>query len=56
MTDPQHTPTISMQVVKLEDGTFGVSLIVAGLSSQAQAEAAMAHMERQLCGQEIRSN
>ena len=56
MDKANQPPTISMQVVKLEDGTFGVSLIVAGLSSKSQAEAAMAHMERQLCGQEIRAN
>jgi hypothetical protein len=47
-------PTISMKWVRYDEGHFGVELVVTGLESQQQAETAMAHMERQLCGTEIK--
>lgn len=45
--------TITMRWLKHGDGSFGVELLVNGLTSEAQAEAAMAHLQRTLCGQEI---
>ena len=50
------TPTFSMQPVRYEDGSWGVTVQVTGLTSKQQAEAAMAHMERLFCGQEISTN
>lgn len=50
---PAPRPTISMHWIRLEDGSYGVQLLVTGLSSQAQAEAAMDHMQQLMCGQQI---
>lgn len=49
-------PTFSMQPVSYPDGSWGVSVQVTGLASKQQAEAAMAHMERLFCGDEIKTN
>ena len=60
--EPQQTtisslqPTLSMQPVCYEDGSWGVSVMVTGLASQQQAEAAMLHMQELFCGPEIVSN
>jgi ubiquinone/menaquinone biosynthesis C-methylase UbiE len=56
MNEHSLKSTISMQVVTFPDGSFGVSLMVTGLQSQQQADAALAHMERMFCGQEIGGN
>jgi hypothetical protein len=45
--------TISMRPVRYEDQSWGVELIVSGLSSEQQAEAAMQHMQRLFCAGEI---
>lgn len=50
------TPTISMEVVKDGSGSYGVSLLLTGLHSQQQAEAAIAYMQQIFCGQEIRGD
>lgn len=47
------TPIISMHWMKSEDGSYGVELLLTGLVSQAQAEAAMRFMESPLCGNQI---
>jgi len=49
-------PTFSMQPVKYEDGSWGVSVQVTGLASEQQAEAAMAHMQKLFCGAQINEN
>jgi len=49
-------PTISLSKVQHDDGSFGVELIVSGLTSEAQANAAMDHLERTLCGPEFSLN
>ena len=60
MTHPKTsvgpTPTFSMQPVRYDDGSWGVSVQVTGLASKQQAEAAMQHMQRLFCGAEISSN
>lgn len=49
----EPSPTISMRPVLYEDGSFGVELTMTGLTSQQQAQAAILHMQRLFCGQEI---
>ena len=49
-------PTFSMQPVKYEDGSWGVSVQVTGLTSEQQAEAAMQHMQKLFCGAPISEN
>lgn len=46
--------TISMRPVRYEDGSYGVELTVTGLANEQQAEAAMQHMERLFCAEEIK--
>lgn len=56
---PVHSnfaPTISMRSIELPEGGYAVELIVSGLPNKQQAEAAMAHLERMLCGSEIKTN
>jgi hypothetical protein len=55
-TQQSAMTTISMRWLKHEDGSYGVELLVSGLTSEAQAEAAMVHLQRTLCGQEISTN
>ena len=45
-----------MQPVKYEDGSWGVSVQVTGLTSEQQAEAAMQHMQNLFCGAQINEN
>jgi hypothetical protein len=52
---PPASPTISMQTVAYEDGSFGVNLYMTGLVSQAHADAAYEFISRQLCGDEIKT-
>lgn len=52
----QPAPTISMQVVTYEDGTYGVSVFLTGLQSEQGAQHALSHMERMFCGQEIKES
>lgn len=47
---------LSMQPVKYEDGSWGVSVQLTGLVSEQQAEAAMQHMQKIFCGAEINEN
>ena len=49
-------PTFSMQPVKYEDGSWGVSVQLTGLVSEQQAEAAMQHMQNLFCGAQINEN
>ncbi len=49
-------PTFSMQPVRYEDGTWGVTVQVTGLTSEQQAEAAMQHMQNLFCGAQINEN
>lgn len=49
-------PAFSMQSVKYEDGSWGVSVQVTGLTSEQQAEAAMQHMQKLFCGASISEN
>lgn len=49
-------PTFSMQPVKYEDGSWGVSVQVTGLTSEQQAEAAMQYMQNLFCGAEVKEN
>lgn len=53
-TQHDDKTTISMQTVSYPDGSFGVNLYLTDLLSQEHAEAAMAHMERLFCGDEIK--
>ncbi len=48
--------TMSMRWIENGDGSFAVEVLVTGLSSQPQAEAAMAHMQRLFCAGEISVN
>jgi hypothetical protein len=50
---PIMIPTISMRPVEYPDGSFGVELILSGLVSMDQANAAMNHMQKLFCGEEI---
>lgn len=50
------TPSISMRWVQQEDGSYAVEMMVSGLASQQQAEAAMLHLQRKLCDGELTSN
>lgn len=49
-------PTFSTQPVKYEDGSWGVTVQVTGLTSEQQAEAAMQHMQKLFCGAQINEN
>ncbi len=49
----RNVPTISIGVDKSEDGTFTAQMIVTGLETFAQANAAAEHMQRLFCGDEI---
>ena len=42
-----------MRPVQYQDGTWGVELTVTGLTSEQQAEAAMQHMQRMFCAEEV---
>lgn len=54
MEQPQ-VGTISMRPVQYtDDGSWGVELTVTGLASEQQADAAMLHMQRLFCGDEIK--
>ncbi|MDO9252578.1 MAG: hypothetical protein Q7U48_13645 [Hydrogenophaga sp.] len=54
MTAPlRNTPTISIGVDKAEDGTFTAQMLVTGLETFSQANAAAEHMRRLFCGDEI---
>lgn len=46
-------PMISMRIIPAEDGTFTVELDVTGLKDEAQAEAAMLHMQNLFCGEQF---
>ncbi len=46
--------TISLRHVRYEDGSYGVEMTVTGLASEQQAEAAMQHMQRLFCADEIK--
>lgn len=48
-----NAPTISIGIDKEADGTFTAKLLVTGLPSIAQAQAAANHMQRLFCGDEI---
>lgn len=47
--------TITMRPVQYPDGTWGVELIVTGLASEQQAEAAMHYMQELFCAAEIKT-
>lgn len=49
---PVLMPTFSMQPVRYEDGSWGVTVRITGLTSEQQAEAAMTHMQKLFCGAE----
>lgn len=46
-------PTFSMRSVVYSDGSYGVELILSGLTSERQAEEAISLMQEAFCGQEI---
>ena len=46
-------PTVSIGVDKAEDGTFTAQMLVTGLETFSQANAAAEHMQRLFCGNEI---
>lgn len=48
-----NAPTISIGVDREADGTFTAKMLVTGLPSFAQAQAAADHMQRLFCGEEI---
>lgn len=48
-------PTISMESVQYEDGSWGVNLYMTGLASEKHADAAREYMARQFCGDEIKA-
>lgn len=50
----QALPTASIGADQHLDGSFSVTLTVSGLTSQEQANAAIEHMQRLLCGEEIK--
>jgi len=45
--------TVSIGVDKAEDGTFTAQMLVTGIETFAQANAAAEHMQRLFCGDEI---
>lgn len=45
-----------MRRIKQSEGSYAVELVVSGLPSEQQAEAAMAHLQRVLCADEISTN
>jgi len=49
-------PIISIRCIKNGDGNYCVELLVSGLATEAQAENAMAHMQRLFCAQEVQVN
>lgn len=48
-----NATTISIGVDREADGTFTTKMLVTGLPSFAQAQAAADHMQRLFCGEEI---
>ena len=44
-------PVISLMWDKAEDGTYFARMLVSGLKSEQQAQAAMDHMQRLFCRQ-----
>lgn len=46
-------PIISLVHEKTEDGTYRAIMIVSGLQSEQQAQAALDHMCRLFCGDEM---
>ncbi len=46
-------PTFTMRPVRYEDGSYGVEATITGLKSEQQAEAAMLHMQRLFCAEEM---
>ena len=52
-TTPTNEPIVSLTYEQENDGTFTVSATVRGLTSAAQAEAAMNHMQMLLCAAEV---
>lgn len=50
---PSNEPIVSLQYEQEDDATFTVSATVRGLTSAAQAEAAMNHMQMLLCAAEV---
>lgn len=46
-------PIITLVWDESEDGTFKAIMTVSGLQSEQQARAAVAHMQRLFCGQEM---
>lgn len=49
-----NPPIISIQAARSDRGGWQVVLIVSGLTSEQQAVAAMNHLAKTLCGQEIK--
>ncbi|OHV93728.1 hypothetical protein AKG95_28665 (plasmid) [Janthinobacterium lividum] len=45
--------TLSMRWVRHAEGEYAVELTLSGLTSEQQAEAAIAHMQKMLCGPEF---
>ena len=49
----EQTPTFTLRTVCYDDASYGVELTITGLASEQQAKAAVVHMERLFCGQEM---
>ena len=53
MTQTQPEPTITLGYDKAPDGTFKATLTVHSLATEALAQAAVRHLDRLFCGDEI---
>ena len=46
-------PVITLGYEQADGGTFNATLTVSGLANEQQAQAAVAHMQRLFCGEEM---
>ena len=52
----QLEPVVSLVHNKMDDGTYTATMTVSGLPSEQVAIAALDHMQRLFCGQEMEAN
>ena len=52
----QLEPVISLVFNKMDDGTYAATMTLSGLPTEQVAPAALNHMQRLFCGQELEAN
>lgn len=53
MTTKTDDPIISLSYDRGDDGTYTARMTVSGLSSESMAKAAVEHMQRLFCGENV---